>query len=83
MIARKEREITVLAADEKMADNNGNADAGEAGNNRENVAPNGMQINARDRLFHAIFIKAAAVYIRVCPKWCRALLEVVILAKVK
>ena len=74
----------MLAAEKKMADNNGNANANaEAGINRENVAPNGIQINARDRLFHAIFIKAAAVYIRVCPKWCRALLEVVILAKVK
>ena len=57
-----------------MADNNNPVE--------ENAPPNGIQVNARDRLFHAIFIKAAAVYIRVVPKWCRGLFEVIVLAKV-
>ena len=58
-----------------MADNN-------PVRNGNNEARNEIQVNTRDRLFHAIFIKAAAVYIRVVPKWCRALLELLVLAKV-
>jgi len=56
-----------------MADNNNPV--------QDNIAPNGIQINARDRLFYAIFIRGASIYIRVVPKWCRGLLEIILLAK--
>lgn len=52
-------------------------DVGAEAQNREF----GLHINARDRLFFAIFIKVAAVYVRLVPKWFRASLEILVLAK--
>lgn len=55
-------------------------------NNNMNIARNNNNqnplINVRDRLFHALFIKAALAYARTFPRPVRRFIEFVILLKV-
>lgn len=55
-------------------------------NNNMNIARNNNNqnplINIRDRLFHALFIKAALGYARVFPKPVRRFIEFLVLLKV-
>lgn len=55
-------------------------------NNNMNTARNNNNqnplVNVRDRLFHAIFIKAALTYARTFPRPVRRFIEFVVLLKV-
>lgn len=55
-------------------------------NNNMNIARNNNNqnplINVRDRLFHALFIKAALAYARTFPRPVRRFIEFVVLLKV-
>ena len=44
---------------------------------------NQQDLNPRDRLFHALFIKIGLVYSRIVPKRCRVILELIVLMQVK
>jgi hypothetical protein len=58
---------------------------GAAGNNnraRNNNNQNPL-INVRDRLFHALFFKAALAYARTFPRPVRRFLEFIVLLKVR
>lgn len=52
-------------------------------NNRRNNNNQNPLINVRDRLFHALFFKAAVAYARTFPRPIRRFLEFVMLLKVK
>jgi len=55
-------------------------------NNNMNIARNNNNqnplINVRDRLFHALFIKAALAYARAFPRPVRRFIEFIVLLKV-
>lgn len=55
-------------------------------NNNMNIARNNNNqnplINVRDRLFHALFIKAALTYARIFPRPVRRFIEFIVLLKV-
>lgn len=55
-------------------------------NNNMNIARNNNNqnplINVRDRLFHALFIKAALAYARTFPRPVRRFIEFIVLLKV-
>ncbi len=61
--------------------------AGDAGHNEDellfDVTHDILQMNARNRLFHAIFMKVASYYVEVVPKWMRTSVEIIVLMKVK
>ena len=44
---------------------------------------NQQDLNPRDRLFHALFIKIGLVSSRIVPKRCRVILELIVLMQVK
>lgn len=61
------------------ADNNGNNNNRTRNNNNANANP---LINVRDRLFHALFFKAALAYARTFPRPVRRWIEFTVLLKV-
>jgi len=48
----------------------------------QNQQNNNNNVNPRDRLFHALFIKIGHLYLRVVPRKFRVFLELIVLLKV-
>jgi hypothetical protein len=63
-------------------DNNIGGGAGNNNRARNNNNQNPL-INVRDRLFHALFFKAALTYARTFPRPVRRFLEFIVLLKVR
>lgn len=64
---------------------NSSARSGLSNNNMNTARNNNNQnplINVRDRLFHAIFVKAALTYARTFPRPVRRFIEFIVLLKV-
>lgn len=70
-----------------VGDNNGGAAGNNNTNNNNRTRNNNNNqnplINVRDRLFHAIFIKAALAYARTFPRPMRRFLEFIVLLNVR
>lgn len=49
---------------------------------RRRLEQAGNNVNPRDRLFHALFIKIGNIYSRIVPKRFRIILEAIVLLKV-
>lgn len=70
-----------------VGDNNIGGGAGNNNTNNNNRTRNNNNqnplINVRDRLFHALFFKAALAYARTFPRPVRRFLEFIVLLKVR